>query len=112
MLVLAEYSEKVNEKLAELPKEMAIWAIRVDDLEETTLRVLDHPYGEILNLRSQKGIFLAENYELQGESWRSFNTKMSKLAETGGLTLPSTEREKLLDLLWGAHQPSVPQANL
>ncbi len=103
-LALAEYSEKVNTKLAELPKEMAVWAIRVSDLQNTTLRVLDHPYTEILNLRSQKGVFLCETegYEVNGESWRSFNGNLSKLIETGGvykLTLPCKERDKLLELL-------------
>ena len=104
LLALKRYSEKVRTKLAELPEEMAVWAIRADDLLETTLCVLEHPYTEILNLRSQKGIFLCEteNYELHGETWHSFNSKLSKLAETGGivkLTLPCTERRKLLDYL-------------
>ena len=104
MQALNKYAQKVKTKLAELPEEMAVWAIRANDLQETTLRVLEHPYTEIRNLRSQKGIFLCEteNYELQGESWRSFNGKLTKLAETGGiykLTLPCKERKKLLDLL-------------
>lgn len=101
---LAEYSQKVRAKWAALPKEMAVWAINVYNLRETTLRVLDQPYGEILNLRSQKGVFLCEteNYEVKGETWRSFNDKLSNLIDKGGiykLTLPCTKRAKLFDLL-------------
>ena len=100
----AELSAKVSTRLTELPQEMAVWAISATSIQDTTLRFLDHPYTEILNLSAQKGIFLCEteNYEVDGETWRSFNGKLSELVESGGiykLTLPCTERLKLLDLL-------------
>lgn len=108
MMAWDEHSTKVRTKLAELPAElpgkMAVWAISASGLDDTTLRILDHPYSEILNLSVQKGIFLCEteNYEVRGESWRSFNDKLSQLVESGEiykLTLPCTERGNLLNLL-------------
>ena len=104
LMAWAEHSENVSARIAELPKEMAVWALSVVDLVETSLRILDHPYGEILNLSSQKGVFLCEteNYEVKGEPWRSFNGKLSQLVESGGiykLTLPCTERKILQEIL-------------
>ncbi len=101
---LKRYAKMEREKESELPTDMAVWAIQVGDLQKTSLRALDHPYGEIQFLNSQKGIFLCEteNYELRGEPWRSYNGKLTELIKTGGvfkLTLPCTERGKLLDLL-------------
>ncbi|MCE2472870.1 MAG: hypothetical protein J4G18_13455, partial [Anaerolineae bacterium] len=103
-VALNKYTKMEREKESELPTNMAVWAIRVGDLQKTSLRVLDHPYGEIQFLSSQKGIFLCEteNYELHGHPWRSLNSKLHSLAESGGvhkLTLPCTQRAKLLDLL-------------
>ena len=99
-----DYSDRVKSRLDELPGFMAVWAVRASDLEDTSLHLLDHPYGEILNLSAQKGVFLCEteNYELRGVPWRSFNGKLSALVETGGIykfTLPTNERESLIDRL-------------
>ena len=104
IVALNRYATLEREKESELPTDMAVWAIRMGDLQKTSLRPLDHPYGEIQFLSSQKGIFLCEteNYELRGESWRSYNGKLADLIQTGGvfkLTLPCTQRAELLELL-------------
>ncbi len=98
-----EHFEKVSLQIAKLPKEMAVWAIGASGLVGTTIRMLDHPYSEILNLRVQKGIFLCDtDYQPNGNSSNSLNGKLSQLVDLGQiykLTLPCTEREKLLELL-------------
>lgn len=95
---------KVN--VAKLPQSIAVWAIRYNDLRETTIRLLEHPYTEILNLRLQMGVFLCETkayeYETEGNPWRPFDAELAKLVETKGiykLTLPFSHRTELLDLL-------------
>ena len=88
----------------ELPQNIAVWAIRYNDLRETTIRLLEHPYTEILNLRLQMGVFLCdtEDYESKGNPWRSFDAELAKLVESKGIykfTLPFSQRAELLNLL-------------
>ena len=100
-----EYKANIDKlPQGELPKDIAVWAIRHNDLRKITLHLLSHPYTEILNLRLQKGVFLCdtEYYEREGKPWRPFDAELAKLVETKSvykLTLPSSQRQALLDLL-------------
>ena len=102
---LDEYLHFVGRAEASVPDSIAVWAVRTHDLHSnTTLRVLDHPYTEILNLNSQKGIFICntDRYELRGEPWRSFDSELAKLIETSGvfkITLPFARWKDLRSLL-------------
>lgn len=89
------------------PKNIVVWAIRVRDLKETTFQLLDHPYTQILPLRSQMGVFLCdtdsdEEKVQKGKSWTSFNAKLATLVKTKSiykLTLPFSEIPDLQILL-------------
>lgn len=101
---LYDHMLKIIERIKKLPKHIAVWAIRYDDLRETTIRLLEQPYTEILNLRLQMGVFLCEAkyYKTEGNSWRSFDAELAKLVEKEGIykfTLPFSQRIELLDLL-------------
>ena len=80
---VSDYLHKCTTRVSKLPRDIAVWAIRYNDLRETTLRLLEHPYAEILNLRLQKGVFLCdtEYYELTKEPWRPFDVELAKLVE-------------------------------
>ena len=89
---------------SKLPQDIAVWAIRYKDLWKTTLRLLSHPYTEILNLRMQKGVFLCDTefYEKEGKPWRPFDCELKKLVETKSiykLTLPVSQVIELYVLL-------------
>ncbi len=94
-------------KMTELPKNIAVWAIRVRDLKETSFQLLDHPYTQIMPLRSQMGVFLCdtdfdEEKVQKDKSWTSFNAKLAKLAKTKSiykLTLSFSEISDLQILL-------------
>ena len=102
---LEQYIQMFAEFHTRMPDELAVWAINVAALHSlTTLRVLDHPYSEILNLRAQMGLFVCdtERYEYEFEPWRSFSEQLPRLVEERGiykLTLPLTELEHLRRLL-------------
>ena len=95
--MMIEYMQLHNEQVKNLPKTIAVWAIRANDLlEDTTLRMLNHPYTEIPNLRAQKGVFIFETaaHEIEKNAWQSFDGELSKLIKSGGvckLTLPKSE---------------------
>ena len=99
---------RVNEyrdRMTKLPKEIAVWAIRANDLMQTTLTVLDHPYLEIPYLRAQEGLFLCDTkHEREKPALDSytFNSELEKLIPTRGiykLTLPYEQRPRLFELL-------------
>ena len=105
---VSDYLHEHNESVSKLPQDIAVWAIRHNDLRKTTLHFLSHPYTEILNLRLQMGVFLCETksyeYETEGKPnpWRSFDTELANLVESKGiykLTLPFSQIPALLDLL-------------
>lgn len=88
-----------------LPKEMAVWAIHVPAMHIlTSLRMLDHPYTEIRNLRAQMGIFICdiEHQELTEDSKLAFFAQLCKLIPTKSIyriTLPVSQRLSLWELL-------------
>ena len=87
-----------------LPKTMAVWAIRVDHLPRTSLRLLDHPHTEILNLKSQSGAFICDIQPIGPSSkpGELFCDALVKLIEDGDiykLTLPYSEWAHLFALL-------------
>ena len=104
---MREYRAKVLDSLKNTPQNIAVWAIRVHDLEKTSLLLLEHPYTQILNLRAQRGVFVCdtENYEsLQrgAKCWKPFDEKLEHLVYTGGifrLTLPFEQHTELQNLL-------------
>ena len=88
-----------------LPQHMAVWAVRVHDLHRlTTLRLLDHPTGEILNLSLQQGAFICD---IENDAWnenyfQAFDSELSKTVATQGIwkiTVPCSEIEPLRDML-------------
>lgn len=101
------YINELDANTAKLPQNIAVWAIRTTDLRglrETTIRLLEHPYAEILNLRLQMGVFLCDTEfdEREGDPRRSFNAELAKLVAKEGIykfTLPFSHRPELLDLL-------------
>ena len=105
--IISEYRSEIVQVFANTPKNMCVWAIRVHDLDPTSLLLLEHPYTQILNLREQRGVFVCdtENYEaLQRgpKEWMSFDKKLEPLVYTGGifrLTLPFEQHMELQDLL-------------
>ena len=102
--ILQEFFAQYTAAKAELPRDVAVWAIRAKSLNGTTLRLLHHSYDEILNLRLQKGLFLleTENYEVNSNSWRAFTDKLTTLIAANGirkLTLPFDEKDNLRVLL-------------
>ena len=105
---IAELVEKVKLDMNNLPDEVAVWAIHAQDLGDfTSIKLLEHPFMEILPLRVQKGVFLcdtefAEDDVQQGQNWPSLDAKLATLVETDGiykLTMPYTEAEALHNLL-------------
>ena len=103
--ILDSYKKKLDKIEKKLPKHIAVWAIRTNDLvKHTSLRLLEHPYSEILNLRSQMGVFICDTQHVEREDdlCQKFHEEVMKLVESGGikrLTLPFSERKNLLDLL-------------
>ena len=88
--IISEYRSEIVQVFANTPKNMCVWAIRVHDLDPTSLLLLEHPYTQILNLREQRGVFVCdtENYEaLQRgpKEWMSFDKKLEPLVYTGGI---------------------------
>ena len=105
LALLDKYSKKLDQISKNLPKQIAVWAIRTKDLVgRTSLRLLEHPYSEILNLRSQMGVFICDTQHIKSEDdpGQKFKNEVMTLVESGGikrLTLPFSERDNLLDLL-------------
>ena len=105
---VTELALKVQECYELLPEEVAVWAVQAQDLGDyTSIKLLEHPFMEILPLRMQKGLFLcdtdfAEQDVQQGKDWQSIDAKLAHLIKTDGiykLTMPYTEAEALNDLL-------------
>ena len=105
---VTELALKVQECYELLPEEVAVWAVHAQDLGDyTSIKLLEHPFMEILPLRMQKGLFLcdtdfAEEDVQQGNNWPSIDAKLATLVETDGVykvTMPYTEAEALNDLL-------------
>ena len=105
---VTELAYRVQECYELLPDEIAVWAVHAQDLGDyTTIKLLEHPFTEILPLRMQKGVFLCdtdfEEQDIQrGEDWPSFEKKLAILVETNGiykLTMPYTQVEALHTLL-------------
>ena len=103
--IMYQYAEEREKAAAELPKNLAVWAIRASDLNDTSLRLLKHSYNQLRNLRLQQGVFIYETefYKDEGKSWQSFDQKLTALVKKGGifkLTLPIAARSDLIDLLY------------
>ncbi len=105
---IAELVEKVKLNMDKLPEEVAVWAVQVQDVGDyTSIKLLEHPFMEILPLRMQMGVFLcdtefAEEEVQQGKDWQSLDAKLTDLIETEGiykLTMPYSEAGALGDLL-------------
>lgn len=105
---VTELALKVRECYELLPEEVAVWAVQAQDLGDyTSIKLLEHPFMEILPLRMQKGLFLCdteftEEDVQQGKNWQSFDEKLAILIETDGiykLTMPYAQIEALRDLL-------------
>ena len=105
---IAECVEEVKLNMEKLPKEIAVWAIQAKDLGDyTSIKLLEHPFMEILPLRMQQGLFIcdtefSERDVQEGKDWQPLNTKLTKLIETRSIykfTMPCSEREALQDLL-------------
>ena len=105
---IAELVEKVKLSMNNLPEEVAVWAVQAQDIVKfTSIKLLEHPFMEILPLRMQMGLFLCdtefeEEDVQQGMDWQSLDAKLTDLIETAGiykLTMPYTEAEALHDLL-------------
>ncbi len=118
---IAELVEKVKRSMDNLPEEVAVWAVHAQDVGDyTSIKLLEHPFMEILPLRMQKGVFLcdtefAEQDVQQGQTWPSLDAKLATLVETDGiykLTMPYSEAEALHKLLtlqqcsWAIISPS------
>lgn len=103
-----ELAHRVQETRKLLPKEVAVWAVHVHDVGDyTSIKLLEHPFTEILPLRMQQGVFLCDTEYTEsdvqhGRDWPSLDRKLEKLAETEGIykiTMPYNEAEALFDLL-------------
>lgn len=103
-----ELALEIQERHDMLPEEVAVWAVHAQDLGDfTSIKLLEHPFMEILPLRMQKGLFLcdtdfAEASVQHGEHWPSMDAKLATLIETDGvykLTMPFSEAEALNELL-------------
>lgn len=93
-----------NRVIASFPTAIAVWAIDTYKIEkDTSLHLLQHPYGQLRYLREQMGAFLCETKLQDGEGekgccWKSFNQELSKLVESRGvykLTLPFDKVDEL-----------------
>ena len=105
---VAELVQNVKSSMDKLPKEVAVWAIQVHDMDSlTSIKLLEHPFLEILPLRMQMGLFLCDTEYVEpnvqeGIGWKSFDSKLTKLVETGGiykLTMPYSQGPDLCELL-------------
>lgn len=108
LATVTELAIKVQEGYDRLPENIAVWAIHAQDPGDyTSIKLLEHPFMEILPLRMQKGLFLCDTdyYETElqeGQGWQSFDAKLAQLIETDGiykLTMPYAQAEALVDLL-------------
>ena len=106
--IVTELAQKVQERFELLPEEIAVWALQAQDVGDyTAIKLLEHPFTEILSLRMQMGLFLCdtefeEEDVQQGRDWQSFDAKLAGLVETGGifkLTMPYSQVDALRELL-------------
>ena len=73
---IAELVEAVKLSMDNLPDEVVVWAVQAQDLGDyTSIKLLEHPFMEILPLRMQKALFLcdtefAEEEVQQGQNGR------------------------------------------
>lgn len=110
---IKDYIHRQSERIRNLPSDLAVWAIQSNDLlEATSLRMLDHPHSEILNMRAQKGVFLVNTKYGEHESgeWPPFDTDLLRLIDTKGisrLTLPASEISSLRHLLFRKRVASI-----
>ena len=102
---IQRYLQVNRDAMESLPKEISVWAIKATELADiTTLRLLDHPYSEILNLKAQMGVFICDIQPIDVFSNPSllFNNELLKLVarrEIWKLVLPFSERHALLEML-------------
>ena len=105
---ILELVETVKRSIDNLPDHVAVWAVQAQDVGDyTSIKLLEHPFMEILPLRTQKGVFLcdtefAEEGVQQGKEWPALDQKLATLIETDGvykLTMPYAEAEALNHLL-------------
>ena len=103
---VGRYLRLFEERRAQWPKRIVVWAVRMEDMHTlTSLRLLDHPFTEILNLRAQQGTFVMDinMYDTEVKEWQSFDSELSKLVKTNGvrkLTMPMTELGNLRTMLF------------
>ena len=100
--------EQYWNEIDQLPSEIAVWAIRLNQLyPKTDLRLLNHPRTEIRNLRAQEGVFVfhrgfVEKDVNQGKPWPSFKSELLNLVgskDVQKFTLPFRERDALWKIL-------------
>ena len=102
------YLRIFEERQAQWPKEIVVWAVRMEDMHTlTALRLLDHPFTEILNLRAQQGAFIMDidlyDTDVDDVELRAFDSELLKLVKTKGvrkLTLPMRELAILRTMLF------------
>lgn len=85
--IVHQFNEERKKAGAKLPKNIAVWAIRVNDLQFTSLRLLKHSYNQLRNLRLQQGVFIVEThpFEYEGKPWQPFDLPLTALIESGGI---------------------------
>lgn len=102
------HAKKYIRDVESLPKEMAVWALKLNALEPfTELRILNHLQTEIPNLRAQEGVFVIHKEIRRKDScpsnpWPSFEEELLKLISSGNvkkLTLPHDEGDNLWRIL-------------
>ena len=109
---VSTYQMKAVDAFAQLPTEIAVWAIDINGLNNTTIELLAHPYHDIPNLRAQQGVCLCdmENYEVRNEPWKPFSDRLLALRDQRQilrLTLPFGERDELLSILGAKRISSI-----
>lgn len=102
-----EYQLRPRSSFAECPRvspgELAVWCIDLSSLGSSDARVLRCPRHGMEYLHAQCGLFLfperADSCYIETGSWPQLQTIVPELA-IKKLTLPTTEADRLLQLLW------------
>ena len=106
-LIAAFFAGAIETKLETAPSRCAVYAIDVDRLKRTSLRLVRHRMSQIGFLQAQHGLFLydsqADSKWLDGDHvhWEPYDSELRKMAPTGvyKICLRFTECEELLDQL-------------
>ena len=104
-LVAAFFASAVEMNLEKKPTRSVVIAIDINQLEQTSLRLVRHRMSQIGFLQAQEGLFvydsLADVKWMQGDNvnWIPFETELQKLVPTKGvykIAVPFDERERVL----------------